>query len=310
MKRLVRLATVAVLLAVGARPAASEGPPRDGVASLLATLGAMPAQGTVESLTRHPAFAPPEAALRLVGALRHGRGPGAALGLRVLAHRDEPEVRAAALRAIAVGGLRLARGKDDVLDALRSRAPDVRIAGLEALGRVGDARDLPFVLGALEAQDTETVLAAYRALASLTGAKNPYVATRWIEWWEETRGRVPARLSRSLDVLEVGGGGDDLRDARRTVAQYGWIALDEVVERTRSWLRSSVPRIRVEGYATAAALRLGDLAAEVRSAGSYERDASVLARAEECAAVLGVPLTDAGLRPYDAAGKRGPSRGR
>ena len=178
MRRALSLTAAPLLLAWRASPARAAGPGPDEVAALLSTLGPMPAGRTVEALSRHRAFSSPEAALRLVGALRHARGPAAALGLRALAHRDEPEVRAAALRAVAAGGLRLARGRDEILDALRSRSADVRAAGLEALGRVGDAQDLPFLLGALEAEDVETVQAANRAPSAPAGARVPYDPTR------------------------------------------------------------------------------------------------------------------------------------
>jgi hypothetical protein len=286
-----------------AAPAGAEEPssPADEVEVLLKTIAAAPpSPKVVVEIVRHPSTSDPEVARRVLAVLWHRGGYGATIGLQALARHRDPGIRADALRGVAAVGLRVRDGLRHVEDAVRSRDPDERGAALTALGRVGTGEHVPILLEALHAKDKPTLLAAYRALTTLTGAKNPWHPDRWEHWWSCVGGEARTRIDDALQAIESEASPTDVSSARGVLYSYGWIERDLVEETLREWIRSTSARLRIEGYRAARLMRLGDLAKEVDSAFRYEQDPVAWIEGRASAATLGVPID--GAKPPRASG--------
>ncbi len=298
--------TALALLFVGPRAGdvlAGEAPdpaaPDPVVEARLAKLSSPPAPREVADLVRLPSVKEaPSAALRVVAVLWHAGGYAAAKGLRTLSTHDDASVRVAALTGVAHVGLRVAEGTDAVRRALSSRSLDERIAAFEAIGRVGDAQDVPDLVAALGECEACPRQAAYRALSALSGERLPAVPGRWQAWWQESQREMLPRIDAALDAISLqgtatSGGERTVAPARALVLKEGWRAVDRVVEVARAFLRASDPALRIEGYRLAKGLRLGDLAEEVESAFKYERHPEAFDEGALAATALGVPTANA-----------------
>lgn len=263
--------------------------------ALSAELGDPPDFDVVRRLVRTVDDDPPTA--RAFAARLAGRGGyAAAQGLYELVRHRDREVRSAALQGVADVGLRRVDGVDFVRKALLDKDADVRANAYVALGRVGDASDLPALLEALASDDERTRAAADRALSTLTAIAFPGEdPARWPDWWREGRVLLPGRLNSALHEIELGGGPVGLRDARQFVSQKAWFDVPRVEEAARGWLRSVDARRRAEGYRIAARCRLGDLADDVRRAAHDEFDPDLIFLALCSAKVLGVAVDGASL---------------
>src|SRR5262249_7530254 len=143
----------------------------------------------------------------------------------------------------------------------------VKSAAFEAIGRIGDASDLPVLLEALSSDDERTRLAAGRALTALTGMNfPPDDVARWTEWWKVAKGWIPVKLDRAIGKLELGGEKQDVRDARGVLTQYVWYDVEKVRGVIAGWMRNMDVRRRIEGYRALHSCRLGDLADDLRRA--------------------------------------------
>jgi hypothetical protein len=286
--RLLSLALAAVL-ACSSRSLASEATCPAEVEALLTEISATPpTPKTVVEVVRHPATADAEVARRVVAVLWHRGGYAAARGLQSLARHRDPEVRVEALRGVAAVGLRVHEGLANVEQASRSRDSAERAAAIAALGRVGNGNHVPMLLVALRTDDKPTLQAAYRALTDLTKAKVPWQPARWEHWWAEVEKTARGRIRTALDCIEAGDCPTSTASGREVLDAYGWIEAASVEQAVKGWVRSSIPRLRIEGYRAARTLRLGDLAEEVGSAFRYDRDPTAWPEGRTSATALGI----------------------
>ena len=211
----------------------------------------------------------------------------AVLRLSALLEADTPDVRLAALDALAHVGLRSEATLKRVRLALETIDTAERKAALHALGRIGDGRDLEAFLGALRDEDADLREAALRGLRELTGRRLPVSPTRCSLWWRSSAKGMRQALRTALDT--VPSGTDRQAEAAvETLVRDGWVDLEAVSESARDWLRATDHRLRAAGFRLAAALRLADLAPDVESALPFVSTADAeagLAAAE----ALGVP---------------------
>jgi hypothetical protein len=211
--------------------------------------------------------------------------------LCVLARREDPSVRIAALRGIKAVALRCADAADSVRAALVDSDADVREAGYEALTRVGDASDVPALLEGLDATDARTRGAVRAAMTALTGLTLPCDdASHWTDWWNGAGIVLPGRLDAAIRRLDRGSDAAGLREARRFLAQNTWFDVDKVAKAAKGWLYALDTRHRIEGYRVAATCRLGDLAEDVARAARDEVDPDVITVAACSANALGVAV--------------------
>jgi hypothetical protein len=258
--------------------------------ALVAELGDPPDFDAVRRLVR-AADEDPQTACALAARLAARGGHAAAQGLFDLVRHRDPGVRIAALQGVAEVALRRADGIDSVRKALLDSNADVRANAYVAIGRVGNASDLPALIEALASDDERTRAAADRALSTLTGISlSSDDPGGWSDWWRESRVILPGRLTSAIHELELGGGPVGLRDARQLLAQQGWFDVARVEEAARGWLRSVDARRRAEGYRMAARCRLGDLADDVRRAAHDEFEPDLIFLALCSAKVLGVAV--------------------
>lgn len=251
----------------------------------------------VRDLVRAEEMRDPALALSLVGALWHAGGYGAQRGLATLASHRDRSVRIEALKGVAHLGLRIAEGMETIRSATRSADVEERTAAFEALGRVGDAKDVPDLLAVVETCEPCPSHAGARALAALSGERVPAGRGRWRAWWDQARKEVVPRLGPALDTVARSKDEAARAAARTLLAKHAWLVLADATEAARMWLRAADPGTRIEGYRLAAVLRQGDLAEEVTSAVKYERHPEAFDAGLASAAVLGVPT--AGLRRPD-----------
>jgi HEAT repeat protein len=146
----------------------------DPLEALLARVTAPASAEVVSELLASPEAQPAEGALRVVGALWHAGGPHAAEALRDFVRHEAAPVREAALRAIAVIGLRGVVGsKREVAlrKALADEDPRVMGAAYEALARVGGPDDVERLIAGLSSPEGNVRSLALRALRGLTGER-------------------------------------------------------------------------------------------------------------------------------------------
>jgi hypothetical protein len=254
--------------------------------SLEALLAAVPSPASKDAvleLLERPELVVGEQALRIAGAFWHAGGPHAADGLRTLAAHAEASVREAALRGLAVLGLRGepgSRGEAAVRRALQDREPLVRRAAYEAVGRIGGPDDVPLLVQGLASQEPDVRSHALRALRTLTGERLTTEPTRWTYWWEHSREPLEAQVALALGALEAGAEELESTYAWSIVERRAWIARPLAEQTAGRWLGAWDPEQRRDGYRLAALLRYAPLAEEVQSAA--RQDAAGVA-AEACA---------------------------
>ncbi|MHC5012040.1 MAG: HEAT repeat domain-containing protein [Planctomycetota bacterium] len=179
--------------------------------------------------------------VRLATALRASGGHAAADGLRRLLR--SPEIA------------------DDVRQVLSRAEGKVAVAATETLGRVGDGRDVPFLLDALVGSDAKVAARALRALRELSGARLPASPARWRGWWEQEQPRARSELEAALVHVEaVVKRGEDPARWREVIARQGWTDVESVARAATTWLQSCHPAVRAEGFHVVASLRLAGLA--------------------------------------------------
>jgi HEAT repeat protein len=226
-----------------------------------------------------------------VAALARAGGFEAADALRPFLEHRSACVRIAAAQAIGTIGVRVRATVAELRDLTTAREADVRQAAHDALGRVGDARDVPALLARLGSEETEVRATALRSLRSITGIRLVGSAPRWERWWRLSSDALPRRLNEAIAAVTVGAC-EDVAAARETVVRYAWADMDAVEDATRGWLQSSDVRLRAEGARVTTALRLGGLADDVRSVLRYASDPVLFAIAAEAAQAVGAPFDD------------------
>jgi hypothetical protein len=289
---LVGVGIVVALATASAAVAQEEAPAADGAwDALVAGTGDPPRLELVSALVRDPRLADPAAARAVAEALTPRGGYAAAQGLLHLVRHRDAAVRFSALRGLTEVGLRRSDGMIWVRRSLRDSDALVRTAAFGAIGKIGDASDLPLLLEALASDDDRTRRAAGNALATLTGMSfGADEVVRWTEWWKQAKGWIPVQLERALNRLELGGEKSDLHDARMAVAQYAWFDVDRVQKAVAGWMRTMDARHRIEGYRALHSCRLGDLADDLRRAIVDEDDPAASALALRAARRLGVEV--------------------
>jgi len=208
-------------------------------------------------------------ALEEVAALKARGGHVAAHRLRALIETESDPVRRAALEATAQVGLRSKDMGETVRKAVRTaEEPALRAAALGALGRVGDAGDMPALLDALKAADADVQAAGLEAIRELTGRRLSLSYRRCASWWESEEKRMPAGVRRALRELPDAEG-KERQVLRETLARDGWAEIRYVKDAAKEWLQAGDRSLRAQGFYLAASLRLGDLVADVESALPY-----------------------------------------
>ena len=289
MGRWLYVVLIAVALATAPRAAAQSG--ADGAADLVAGIGDPPRFEPVSALVRDPRLADAATARAVAESLAPKGGYAVAQGLLFLVRHRDAAVRFAALHGLADVALRRSDGMIWVRKSMRDSDALVKAGAFEAIGRIGDASDLPALIEALSSDDESTRLASGRALTALTGMNfAPDEVARWNEWWKVAKGWIPVQIDRAIGKLELGGDKQDLRDARNVLAQYVWYDVEKVRGVVAGWVRNMDVRHRIEGYRAIHACRLGDLADDLRRAATDEDDPTAIALALRAARRLGVAV--------------------
>ncbi|HEX6812597.1 MAG TPA: HEAT repeat domain-containing protein [Planctomycetota bacterium] len=239
----------------------------------------------VQAAVREAQVADSKAAQALITHLITQGGVVAVQGVLVLASHDCPEVRAAALRAVALLGLRVAGAAEGARRALDDSSDEVKLAAIHTLGVVGEARDISELLELLSSEDNERRVAAVGALQALTGLKLADDAQAWTDWWK-TASELGKRFDRAIQVLTDGAGPQDLVDARNLLHQSAWLNPRKLEDAARKWLRSAEPRQRGEAFQLVAGARLANLADDVAKALKHEVEPDVVQNGIECAVAL------------------------
>jgi hypothetical protein len=252
----------------------------------------------VQAAVRHPHVADSAVAQGLIAHLIAQGGVVAVQGVLVLSSHDSPDVRAAALGAVATLGLRVAGAADRARDALLDARVEVKLAAITALGVVGEAGDMAELLALASSEDERPHATAFHALRTLTGMQLDDDAQAWTHWWSQSSRELGMRLDRALQLVTDGAGEADLVEARRLLEQSAWFNARKLANAARKWLRSAEPRLRREGFRLVAKARLGDLADEVARVLRKEVAPDVVEYGVECAVVLGIPVDSlAALQP-------------
>jgi hypothetical protein len=278
--------------------AAADGPRvSPDVEAAAARLGLHPTQEVVRRGHELAVRSDEASATRWIGALWHARGPAASWGLVAMTGHDAPAVRVLALDGVARAGLRADATIRAVRRMLRDDDKAVRIAALRALGRVGDAGDVDDLLAAAAAKDPDVRTAGFRGLEALTGQAIRRDVTLWEEWWAEAQPSTAAALAAAIDRA-ASGDADVRAGARREVARTAWIDVPLVTRTARTWIRSSEPEVRADGFHLFAAARLAEEATEVAGGLRYERHPETWDAAFAAAEALG--LSTEGTKRPDA----------
>jgi HEAT repeat protein len=286
---LVPAAGLAVLLCASG-PARAEHDEFGGLAGRLRLLASPARVEDVSRLLRDPRFEAADGALLLARALATAGGYAAADGLVELLRHEAPEVRKAALRGLSEIGIRSERGTRAVREAVGSPDAGVAVAAVECLGRVGDGRDVPTFLKGLSGESGAIRTASFRAIRDLSGLWLTASPTRWTQWWTKAEARAGVELERTVQAIEALDDPEaDLESLRASLRRRAWIDLPTGLAVAQSWLHSTRPSLRAEGFRLVAALRLADLASEVRAAMRFAREGEDAWAAADAARVLGIP---------------------
>jgi hypothetical protein len=271
----------------GARPADFD--------DLVARLGSPADPNVVRLLVPYARSSEDARADAVVGALWHAGGYAAARGLLDVAVAARGPLRASALDCFARLGIRV--GSASAIQAVRDAMDDpemaVRRQAFEAIAVLGTSDDLPALLAAAASPDGPVRTCAWIALPKLTGEKIQPPARRWVEWWSLAQADLRAWIQTAIANIDAGDDPSLVALARENLARHAWANLPAVEEAVRDWLESSEPRLHAEAYRVVAALRWGDLAAEVERALRYEGDAAARTEGEAAARLIGLPVRTA-----------------
>ncbi|MHC5010870.1 MAG: hypothetical protein ACYTG6_07975 [Planctomycetota bacterium] len=312
MPRLLPLLVLLASFVPGAKALHADGaaPVDEAPRTLHERLGRPAAPEEARVAMREAVSAGPDALVALARALGVAGGRAAADTLsELLLHRDEG-VRVAALQAATRVGLRSRRLRDRALLSLDMRSRAETRAALEALGALGDGRDMQRLLDAAAEGESADRRAAFRALRALTGAKAPYDVKRWQYLWRSMDERARAEVPRALDTIAARPGDAPAASHRAVVRRLGWAVLPLVSRMMKEWLRDADPRLQRHACGIAADLRLADLAFEVEQAGRFATDhPSVVRAAREALVVLGMTPGDGVTSRTSAPGGSAPPAG-
>jgi hypothetical protein len=230
-------------------------------------------------------------ALRLVDALRRAGGHEAVGALVALAARPEPELQAKALLALSALGLRTEKAAAAARTGARSKVASVRDAGIEALGRLGDGRDVAALLEGMASEDGEVRAVSYRAIRELSSLWMKASPTRWVLWWSKARTTAKEATQKAAREFEdaVAQEREDADTHLTLVVRHGWVDVAASRELARTWIHSADRRLRSAGFRLAAGLRLADLAVAVETALPFANGEDRFA-ALDAARVLGIPV--------------------
>jgi len=230
-------------------------------ALVLAVCADTPARAEGESTQTSP-----QSELAEVCALRVQGGHLAVHRLLVLLRQGGPEVRLAAIDALGRVGLRSEGAASAVRRALETTNLAERRTALRVLGRLGDSRDLEALLGAIHEDDAGLRATAVQGLRDLTGRRLPVSPTRCALWWRSSAKGLRQAVQAALEAVPAAESERHVQAAVETLVRDGWVDLVAVTEAARAWLRDSDHGLRAAGFQVAAALRLADLASAVESA--------------------------------------------
>ena len=199
----------------------------------------------------------------VVGAVAPAKGVEAARALLERVDDRDPGVRLEALRAVARLGLRT----DALADALQEILADPRrqrverLAALEALGAVGDGRDMASLLAITgsDAEPPETRAEAFRAMGAITGLRLPFTHARWSYWWRQKAAPEAVRMATALAGLQEDPRGAEVASLEAAIGSGGWADVVGVRTALDRWLRGSDRRLIPIACRLAAQLRLADL---------------------------------------------------
>jgi hypothetical protein len=232
-----------------------------------------------------------ELAVRLADALGIAGGHGALGPLGELLRDRDPRVRLAATAAVGRVGLRSEDVAERLRDVLRWREDDELLGAVEALGRLGDGRDVEPLIDLMAAEDRRVGLAAYAALAQLSGRSIPPVPSRWSYWWRTARLRSQAQVRDAVTAIEEEPEGPfaDLHVAR--LREAAWVELPGVRALLREWITGSNDALQSHAIGLALDLALAELGPRIERLREMERDGTPLAlQADEALVRLGLRL--------------------
>lgn len=263
--------------------------------ALLARVVAPAPADVVADLLALPEAGEAEPALRIVGALWHAGGPHAADALRDFVTHEDAQVREAALRGVAVIGLRgtaASRREVHLRRALSDEDPRVQRAAYEALARVGGPDDIALLVEGLGSPKGNVRSLALRALRGLTGERLTPDPTRWAYWWEHSRAKLEEQAVAALASIEAGADELEAASAWSLLERRGWAALAACEDAAKRWLSAWDPEARGNGYRLTAALRLGSLAKTVASAARRDGSGPAAEMRLEAQRALGLVASD------------------
>lgn len=281
---------LALLLWVPTARAETVGPEEQ--PDVLARLGTPARAEVVHTLLAGLAPEDTNAAVRIAHALGHAGGCDAVAGcLRLLDH-GAVEARLAAIEAAGRAGLRLESLARRLRRTVREGGDHEVRAAVEALGHVGDGRDVPTLLDLTESESSRMRAAAFHALEDLTGAKMPFVRARWVWYWKGFSDRADRLLPQVLAALEDAVDGPDRQALAALVRRYGWVDAAEVRLTVREWLVSPDRELRAIACRLVGELRLADLASETRECLRFAVSREHRQIALDALGVLGHPVEE------------------
>ncbi len=202
-----------------------------------------------------------EKALRdVVVALGEEGGTSALDALVPYLRHTDPEIRIASLQALRTIGLRASAAVHAVRRVARRSSGHERRLAIACLGRLGDARDVPFLLQRIEDDGAGIRAAALSSLRALSGARMPASPVRWRHWWKTVAPRQARALRVAMDALAKDSSGRASGANRRSVERFAWHDLPYVEERLETWLRTRASNRRALAADLSRTLRLSDLA--------------------------------------------------
>jgi hypothetical protein len=196
----------------------------------------------------------------LARALGRSGGTASADALTLFLGDRSREVRIAALASTLSVGLRTPDLRDAVVACTRSLDEAERRAAVEALGVVGDGRDVPVLLDLCAQGSSPDRRAAFRALRALTGARLPYDAPRWAYLWRSLSVRAEQEVPRALDLIAARPDDPATEVSLTLVRTHGWAVLPLVRHVVHGWFTDPDGRLRRNACTVAAALHLADFA--------------------------------------------------
>jgi hypothetical protein len=217
-------------------------------------------------------------------------GPSAAQALALLCGHSAADVRLAALHGVSVLRLRCEALRAAVVEHLDDeRIPaEERMAGVDALGWTGDARDVPLLLELAQSADASLAATAERSFRVLTGLVGlSRDAERRATWWRDVRRSAVEELHLALDGMESEDAPTQAPTYRTLLRLRGLHDLPVLTTRLREWFQSGDQDLRAEAARVVEALRLADLAAEVLSLRRDVSSGEVFETAQRALGALG-----------------------